>query len=94
MTIPIYFAAMSSLVIAAFISDRMKRRAPFIIYPLILGGIGLVCLIAVPKGKTPGAIYFLLFVVAIGLYTELTGVIAWTGELMSIFPFSLVLIKY
>lgn len=48
--------------------------------PLIVAGIGLIIVMAIPKGRYPGALYAMLFLVAMGLYSIICGSIAWTGE--------------
>ncbi|KAL4944948.1 major facilitator superfamily domain-containing protein [Aspergillus oleicola] len=46
----------------------------------VVGGIGLVGLISIPKdGYAPGALYFMLFLVAMGLYCIVCGTVAWTA---------------
>ncbi|KAL4791067.1 major facilitator superfamily domain-containing protein [Aspergillus venezuelensis] len=81
MTIPIYVAAVIALLIAAYLSDRAKDRSLFVIWPLVVGGIGLIGLISIPKdGYAPGALYFMLFLVAMGLYCIVCGTVAWTAN--------------
>ncbi|KAL4876349.1 major facilitator superfamily domain-containing protein [Aspergillus karnatakaensis] len=81
MTIPIYVAAVIALLTAAYFSDKTKDRSLFVIGPLIVGGIGLIGLLAIPKnGYVPGALYFMLFLVAMGLYSIVCGTVAWTAN--------------
>ncbi|KAL4903571.1 hypothetical protein BDW74DRAFT_185971 [Aspergillus multicolor] len=81
MTIPIYVAAVIALLLAAYLSDKAKDRSMFVIWPLVVGGIGLIGLIAIPKdGYAPGALYFMLFPVAMGLYCIVCGTVAWTAN--------------
>lgn len=81
LTVPIYVAAVIALLITAFLSDRAKSRSMYVIVPLVIGGIGLVTVISIPKGVYPGALYAMLFLVAIGLYSMICGTVAWTGKL-------------
>ncbi|KAF2100891.1 putative MFS nicotinic acid transporter Tna1 [Rhizodiscina lignyota] len=80
LTIPIYVAAVIGTITAAYLSDKYHTRSPFIIGPQLFGAIGFVVVMAIPKGKYPGAVYGSLFIIAIGLYTTITGVVSWTGN--------------
>lgn len=77
-------SAVIALVITAFLSDRAKSRSMYVIIPLVIGGIGLVTVISIPKGVYPGALYAMLFFVAIGLYSMICGSVAWTGKLVKL----------
>lgn len=80
MTMPIYAAAVVALLLTAFLSDRAGDRSLFVIVPLMIGGAGLIGLLAIPKkGVAPGALYAMLFLVAMGLYSIVCGTVAWTG---------------
>ncbi|KAK0761632.1 hypothetical protein N5P37_006585 [Trichoderma harzianum] len=80
LTIPVYIAAVIATVTSAYFSDRLKTRSPFIIIPQLFGALGLVIVMAIPKEKYPGAVYGALFIVAIGLYTTITGVVSWNAN--------------
>ncbi|CAG9990621.1 unnamed protein product [Clonostachys byssicola] len=81
MTMPIYAAAVVALLLTAFLSDRAGDRSLFVIVPLMIGGAGLVGLLAIPKkGVAPGALYAMLFLVAMGLYSIVCGTVAWTAN--------------
>jgi hypothetical protein len=69
-----------STLISAYFSDKYKNRSPYIIYPLLLSGMGYIVIMAIPKGPYPGAIYGVLFIIAIGLYTTIPGSVAWNGK--------------
>lgn len=43
LTIPIYVVALVCVLITAYYADRMKNRAPFIIYPYSVCAMGLLC---------------------------------------------------
>ncbi|KAK4065835.1 uncharacterized protein Triagg1_8387 [Trichoderma aggressivum f. europaeum] len=80
LTIPVYIAAVIATVTSAYFSDRLKTRSPFIIIPQLFGALGLVIVMAIPKERYPGAVYGALFIVAIGLYTTITGVVSWNAN--------------
>lgn len=81
MTIPIYVAAVIALLLTAYFSDKSGDRSLFVIVPLMVGGAGLIGLLAIPKnGFAPGALYAMLFLVAMGLYSIVCGTVAWTGK--------------
>ncbi|CAH0017082.1 unnamed protein product [Clonostachys rhizophaga] len=81
MTMPIYAAAVVALLLTAFLSDRAGDRSLFVIVPLMIGGAGLIGLLAIPKkGVAPGALYAMLFLVAMGLYSIVCGTVAWTAN--------------
>lgn len=78
---PIYVAAVIALLVVAFFSDRVRDRPLFVIGPLIVGMIGFVGLLAIPKdGSATGGLFAMLFLVAAGLYAIVCGTVAWTGE--------------
>jgi hypothetical protein len=70
---------------ASYWSDRTKTRSLFIAFPLFLCVLGFIIILALPKDRWPGAIHGMLFVIAIGLYTTIPGVVAWIGESMTYF---------
>lgn len=81
MTVPIYVAAVIVLLLVAFFSDRAGDRSLFVIWPLVVGLVGFVGLLAMPKdGSATGGLFAMLFLVASGLYAIVCGTVAWTGE--------------
>ncbi|KAF4459072.1 major facilitator superfamily transporter [Fusarium albosuccineum] len=81
MTIPIYVAAVVALLLTAHFSDKAGDRSMFVIVPLLVGGVGLIGLLAIPKrGVAPGALLDMLFLVAMGLYSIVCGTVAWTAN--------------
>jgi hypothetical protein len=80
MTIPIYVTACLFVITTALWADKLKQRAPFVIYPYSLCAIGFIILMALPKDKWPGARYGILFPIAVGLYTPLCVVVAWNAN--------------
>ena len=79
LTIPIYAAAVIALLTTAYLSDKAGTRSMYVIVPLLVGGAGLIVVLALPKGQYPGALYAMLFFVAMGLYSIICGTVAWTG---------------
>lgn len=58
----------------------MERQ---VIGPLMVGGVGLIGLLAIPKGGVaPGALFAMFFLVAMGLYSIVCGTVAWTGKII------------
>ena len=81
MTIPIYVVAVIALVVVAYFSDRAGDRSTYVIGSLIVGLIGYIGLMAIPKdGSGAGGLYAMLFLVAAGLYAIVCGTVAWTGK--------------
>lgn len=78
MTMPIYAAAVVAILVTSYLSDKARSRSLFVIVPLIVGAIGLIGLCAIPKDRY-GALYAMLFLVAMGLYAIVCGTVAWTG---------------
>ena len=79
LTIPINAAAVIALLTTAYLSDKAGTRSMYVIVPLLVGGAGLIVVLALPKGQYPGALYAMLFFVAMGLYSIICGTVAWTG---------------
>lgn len=49
----------------------------------MVGGVGLIGLLAIPKGGVaPGALFAMFFLVAMGLYSIVCGTVAWTGKII------------
>ncbi|KAH8892180.1 high-affinity nicotinic acid transporter [Thozetella sp. PMI_491] len=80
MTMPIYAAAVVAILVTAYMSDKAKSRSMFVIVPLIVGGVGLIGLLAIPKAKAPGALFAMLFLVAMGLYSIVCGTKFFIGN--------------
>ena len=85
MTIPIYVAAVIALIAVAYFSDRAGDRSTYLMGSLIVGLVGYIGLMAIPKnGSAAGGLFAMLFLVAAGLYATVCGTVAWTGK--SAFP--------
>lgn len=80
LTIPIYVAAMMSLLICARLADRFQTRWKFIVIPYCIALVGFIGLLAVPPEKLPGVSYFFLFPVTIGCYPGVITVVSWIAN--------------
>jgi MFS transporter, ACS family, DAL5 transporter family protein len=67
MTVPPYAIATSVTVLVAVLSERYKRRAPFIMTTSAVAGIGYIFLLSSPA-KKPGLAYFGTILAASGIY--------------------------
>lgn len=74
LAIPVYAVVVMGTITAAYLSDKYKRRSPFIIGPQLFGALDLIIVMAIPKEKYPGAVYDSLYIVVVGLHTPITGV--------------------
>ncbi|KAH6704245.1 major facilitator superfamily domain-containing protein [Leptodontidium sp. MPI-SDFR-AT-0119] len=75
MTIPIYVAGMGTTLIAAWWSDRIQQRTPFIMGGFTFAVVGFIGELAIPHPKFPGVTYFFLFFIAIGLFSPFTCIV-------------------
>ena len=80
LTIPIYTAGAISTMALSRLSDRLKTRWPFIVFPYALALCGFIGLMAVPHPALPGLTYGLLFAVPSGVYPGVLSVIAWISN--------------
>ncbi|KXS95223.1 hypothetical protein AC578_1868 [Pseudocercospora eumusae] len=80
LTVPVYVAALIFVIVCSVLSDRYRKRSPFVIYPYFLSATGFLILLAMPADRWPGARYGILFLVAIGLYVPLVGVVSWNAN--------------
>ncbi|KAL2221521.1 putative MFS nicotinic acid transporter Tna1 [Thermoascus aurantiacus ATCC 26904] len=80
LTVPIYVTAAAVSVIAAWYSDRVGKRSPFILGFMCLIGVGfIICLAASGRG-VPGVVYFGVFVAVVGIYPAFPGNITWLSN--------------
>lgn len=87
---PPYVVCFFTTIGTAVLSDKYKRRAPFLIFWSIICAIGYILLMAIPP-SIPGAKYFAVFVATAGAGPMIATTISWTGEsnffIMSFFAF-------
>ncbi|KAK0736553.1 major facilitator superfamily domain-containing protein [Apiosordaria backusii] len=77
MTVPIYITAAILAVIVAYFSDRVGRRSPFIIVPLLIMVVGFTMCIA---SGNPRVVYGGVFIAACAIYPAFPGVISWLSN--------------
>ncbi|KAK5653413.1 hypothetical protein OQA88_8898 [Cercophora sp. LCS_1] len=77
MTVPIYITAAILAVIVAYFSDRVGRRSPFIIAPLLIMVVGFSMCIAT---SNPKVVYGGVFIAACAIYPAFPGVISWLSN--------------
>jgi cyanate permease len=80
LTIPIYVAAMITVLIFAFWSEKVKQRSPFIMAGFSIAIVGFIAQLAIPHDRLPGLTYGFLFPVAMGLYSPFIMIVTWTGQ--------------
>ncbi|KAL2024971.1 hypothetical protein VTK56DRAFT_3670 [Thermocarpiscus australiensis] len=80
MTVPIYIAAAILAVIAAYFSDKVGKRSPFIIGFLLMMAVGFSMCIATDPTTNPRVVYGGVFVAACAIYPAFPGVIAWLAN--------------
>ncbi len=69
LTVPIYITAAVVAVFGAWLSDRYKKRSPFILFFMSLIAIGFVIVLASTDRGLPGVVYFGVFVAVVGVST-------------------------
>ena len=77
LTVPIYITAAILAVIAAFFSDRVGKRSPFILGFLLVMVAGFSMCIA---SSNPKVVYAGVFIAACAIYPAFPGVIAWLSN--------------
>jgi predicted MFS family arabinose efflux permease len=82
MTVPPYAIATALTVGVAILSERYKRRAPFIILSSAVAIIGYIILLTAPSDK-PGVSYAGTFFAAAGIYPATAIVLAWPANNVS-----------
>ncbi|KAL7629503.1 hypothetical protein AAE478_001024 [Parahypoxylon ruwenzoriense] len=80
MTVPIYITAAVLAVVFAFLSDRLGKRSPFIIVPLLIMIVGFAMCIA---STNPRVVYAGVFIVACAVYPAFPGVVTWLSNNLS-----------
>lgn len=69
LTVPIYITAAVVAVGGAWLSDRYKKRSPFILFFMSLIAIGFIIVLASSDRGVPGVVYFGVFVAVVGAST-------------------------
>ncbi|KAL4756727.1 major facilitator superfamily domain-containing protein [Aspergillus foveolatus] len=77
LTVPIYITAAAVAVAGAWLSDRYKKRSPFILFFMSLIAIGFVIVLASSDRGVPGVVYFGVFVAVVGIYPAFPGNVTW-----------------
>ncbi|CDO51416.1 hypothetical protein DV495_003002 [Geotrichum candidum] len=80
MTIPIYITASVLSVIQAWVSDRLGKRAPFIVLGFVLILIGMLMAICSNPATHPMVVYGGVYITCAGIYPAFPGVIAWNAN--------------
>jgi MFS family permease len=83
LTIPPYAIATGLTVLTAVLSERLKRRAPFIMIPAAVGIVGYIVLLTVPSAKSPGAAYVGTILAAAGIYPACAIGLSWPANNVS-----------
>lgn len=83
MTVPIYITAAILAVVAAYFSDRVGKRSPFIVGFLLMMAVGFSMCIATDPKEHPRVVYAGVFVAACAIYPAFPGVIAWLSNNLS-----------
>ncbi|KAF5103743.1 hypothetical protein D0Z03_000079 [Geotrichum reessii] len=80
MTVPIYITASVLSVIQAWLSDRVGKRAPFVLFGFCLMVIGMIMAITTNPTKNPMVVYGGVYITCAGLYPAFPGVISWNAN--------------
>lgn len=83
MTVPIYITAAILAVVAAYASDRVGKRSPFILGFMLMMVVGFSMCIATDPKQNPRVVYGGVFVAACAIYPAFPGVIAWLSNNLS-----------
>ncbi|KAL2181153.1 major facilitator superfamily domain-containing protein [Thermothelomyces heterothallicus CBS 202.75] len=83
MTVPIYITAAIFAVFAAYCSDRVGRRSPFIAGFLLVMAVGFAMCIGTDPKENPRVVYGGVFLAACAIYPAFPGVIAWLSNNLS-----------
>ncbi|KAL4939119.1 major facilitator superfamily domain-containing protein [Aspergillus oleicola] len=79
LTVPIYITAAVVAVFGAWLSDRYKKRSPFILFFMSLIAIGFIIVLASSDRGVPGVVYFGVFVAVVGIYPAFPGNVTWVS---------------
>ncbi|KAH8807883.1 major facilitator superfamily domain-containing protein [Xylogone sp. PMI_703] len=80
LTVPIYVFGLLATVVAAFWSDRVQQRTPFIMGGFAIAVVGFIGELAIPHPRLSGVTYFFLFLIAAGLYSPFVCIVTLIGN--------------
>ncbi|KAK4155740.1 major facilitator superfamily domain-containing protein [Chaetomidium leptoderma] len=83
MTVPIYITAAILAVVAAYFSDRVGRRSPFIIGFLLMMAVGFSMCIGIDPKQHPRIVYAGVFIAVCSIYPAFPGVVSWLSNNLS-----------
>ena len=83
LTVPPYAVATFFTILGAIFSQRLKRRAPFIIGPSLLAVVGYIVLLTVPSTTSPGGAYVGTILAAAGIYPACAIALSWPANNVS-----------
>ncbi|KAL2823538.1 hypothetical protein BDW59DRAFT_163116 [Aspergillus cavernicola] len=77
LTVPMYITAAVVAVFGAWLSDRYKKRSPFILFFMSLLPIRFIIVLASSGRGVPGVVYLGVFVAVVGIYLAFPGNVTW-----------------
>ncbi|CAK7230065.1 hypothetical protein SBRCBS47491_007460 [Sporothrix bragantina] len=83
LTIPIYVTGAAFAFFIAWLADRHRIRWPFVVGPYTVALVGFLGIMATPKEKYPGVVYFWLFFIPGGTYAGVSTLVSWVSNNMS-----------
>ncbi|CAK7200689.1 hypothetical protein SEUCBS139899_003387 [Sporothrix eucalyptigena] len=83
LTIPIYVTGAIFTFAMAWLADRRRTRWPFVVGPYTVALVGFLGVMATPKEKYPGVVYFWLFFIPGGVYAAVATLVSWVSNNLS-----------
>ncbi|KAL2784545.1 putative MFS nicotinic acid transporter Tna1 [Aspergillus keveii] len=80
LTVPIYVGGAIFGVVSAWLSDRAKKRSPFLVFHCCCIIIGFTIVIASTGRGVPGVVYFGIFLAVSGIYPGIPSIVNWIGN--------------
>ncbi|KAL2841991.1 major facilitator superfamily domain-containing protein [Aspergillus pseudodeflectus] len=80
LTVPIYITAAVIAVGSAWLSDRAKKRSPFLIFHCSCIIIGFAIVMASTGKGVPGVVYFGIFLAVSGIYPGVPSIVNWISN--------------
>ncbi|KAI1827963.1 major facilitator superfamily domain-containing protein [Xylaria intraflava] len=77
LTVPIYIVAAILAVVAAYFSDRVGKRSPFVVASMTAILVGFILCIST---SNPGVVYAGVFIATSGVYASFAGNITWLSN--------------